>query len=153
MHVPHFEQELDYSCLAACVRMVLAFYGHEHTEAELRGLLKTRPGGTSPVQVMRRLPELGFNAWVQTGSQQLLREHLTAGRLCIVHVWTQPLPHWEEGVIHALVVVELTEQEVSVHDPVLPTGPTVVPLDTFLCAWAATDYLTIVIEPMEAPSR
>ena len=26
MNVPHFEQELDYSCLAACTRMVLAFF-------------------------------------------------------------------------------------------------------------------------------
>jgi len=36
MHVSHLEQELDYSCLAACVRMVLAFYDCERTdEAEL----------------------------------------------------------------------------------------------------------------------
>ena len=27
MNVPHFRQELDYSCLPACVRMVLAYYG------------------------------------------------------------------------------------------------------------------------------
>ena len=32
MNVPHFEQELDYSCLAACTRMVLAFWGAKHTE-------------------------------------------------------------------------------------------------------------------------
>lgn len=72
MHVPHFEQELDYSCLPACVRMVLAFYGYECIEGELRALLKTRPGGTSPVQVMWRLPELGFEAYVQSGSQPIL---------------------------------------------------------------------------------
>jgi len=51
MNVPHFQQELDYSCLAACVRMVLAFYDSQHTESELRGLLKTRPGGTGPANV------------------------------------------------------------------------------------------------------
>jgi len=58
MNVPHFEQELDYSCLAACTRMVLAFFSAERTEAELRALLKTRPGGTSPVNLMLRLPRL-----------------------------------------------------------------------------------------------
>lgn len=63
MRVPHLEQELDYSCLAACVRMVLAFYGCERTEAELRALLKTRPGGTSPRSGDGRLPELGFDAY------------------------------------------------------------------------------------------
>jgi len=152
MHVPHLEQELDYSCLTACVRMVLAFYGCERTEAELRALLKTRPGGTSPVQVMWRLPELGFDAYVQTGSQPILNEYLSAGRPCIVHVWTQPLPYWEDKVIHALVVVDLTEKGVLVHDPALPAGPTAIPLDAFLHAWAATDYLTIAIRPAEEPS-
>ncbi len=151
MHVPHLEQELDYSCLAACVRMVLAFYGCERTEADLRALLKTRPGGTSPVQIIWRLPELGFGAYVQTGSQAIVHEHLTAGWPCIVHVWTQPLPYWEEEVIHALVVVELTKEGALVHDPALPTGPTSIPLEAFLHAWAATDYLTIAIRPVGEP--
>jgi len=90
MNVPHFEQELDYSCLAACARMVLAFLGAEYTEAELRALLKTRPGGTSPVNLMLRLPALGFTADVQTGSQPELRQYVEAGHPCIVHVWTPP---------------------------------------------------------------
>ena len=151
MHVPHYEQELDYSCLATCVRMVLAFYGSEHTEAKLRGLLRTRPGGTSPANVIFRLPDLGFNAHVQTGSQAILRENLAAGYPCIVHVWTAPLLHWDEEVIHALVVVDLTEDSALAHDPALATGPTSVPLDAFLRAWAATDYLTLVIRPSRKP--
>lgn len=151
MHVPHHEQELDYSCLAACVRMVLAFHGSERTEAELRGLLKTRSGGTSPANVMFRLPDLGFDAHVQTGSQAILRENLAAGYPCIVHVWTAPLPHWDEEVIHALVVVDLTEDIALVHDPALATGPTAIPLDAFLRAWAATDYLILVIRPSIKP--
>ena len=36
MNVPHFQQELDYSCLPACVRMVLAYYGDQRPEPELR---------------------------------------------------------------------------------------------------------------------
>lgn len=41
LNVPPFQQELDYSCVAACVRMVLAHYGDRRTEAELRSLLDT----------------------------------------------------------------------------------------------------------------
>jgi ABC-type bacteriocin/lantibiotic exporter with double-glycine peptidase domain len=147
MPVPHLEQERDYSCLAACVRMVLAFYGAEHPESELRGLLKTRPGGTSPANVLLRLPTLGFEAAVYTGSAQPLREGLLAGRPGIVHVWTPPLPHWDVEAIHAVVVVGWAEDALSIHDPVLPTGPTQIPLNAFLRAWAATDYLTILISP------
>ena len=31
LNVPHFRQEHDYSCVAACVRMVLAHYGDLRT--------------------------------------------------------------------------------------------------------------------------
>lgn len=44
------------------------------------------------------------------------------------------------------------EEGVLAHDPVLPTGPTTIPLDAFLRAWAVTDYLTIVIQPTEKVS-
>ena len=149
MRVPHFEQERDYSCLPACVRMVLAFYGEEHSEQEIRALLKTRPGGTSPAQVMWRLPDWGFDAYVQSGSQPILRKNLIAGHPCIVHVWTPPLRSWKSEAIHALVVTELTEQSVIAHDPTSAFGPNQIPLDEFLRAWAATDYLTIVIRRLE----
>ncbi len=46
LNVPHFLQEFEYSCVAACVRMVLAHYGDVRTEAELRSLLNTQPSGT-----------------------------------------------------------------------------------------------------------
>lgn len=46
LNVPHHQQELEYSCVAACVRMVLAHYGDIRTEAELRSLLDTQPTGT-----------------------------------------------------------------------------------------------------------
>lgn len=147
MNVPHFEQELDYSCLAACTRMVLTFFGAEHTEAELRALLKTRPGGTSPVNLMLRLPTLGFTADVRTGSQSYLRRQLEIGHPCIVHIWTFPLPHWDTEAIHALVVTEIDEERVRVHDPAFPGGPIAIPLPAFLRAWAAVNYLMIVIQP------
>jgi hypothetical protein len=45
LNVPHFRQELEYSCVPACVRMVLAHYGDIRTEADLRLLLDTEPTG------------------------------------------------------------------------------------------------------------
>jgi ABC-type bacteriocin/lantibiotic exporter with double-glycine peptidase domain len=147
MNVPHLPQELDYSCLAACVRMVLAFYGSARTESELRGLLKTRPGGTSPANVLLRLPSLGFNAEFPDASLSYLQEQMLAGHPCIVHVWTLPLPHWKDKAIHALVVCDVTEETVWVNDPILASGPTAVPRETFMRAWAATGYVTLLITP------
>ena len=61
-NVPHFKQELRYSCIPACARMVLAFFGSQHTEAELRALMKTDPSGT-PVRRLTELTHLGFAAF------------------------------------------------------------------------------------------
>jgi hypothetical protein len=46
LSVPHFKQELPNSCVAACVRKVLARHGHSCTEAEMRQHLATGPHGT-----------------------------------------------------------------------------------------------------------
>jgi ABC-type bacteriocin/lantibiotic exporter with double-glycine peptidase domain len=53
LNVPHFQQEFDYSCVAACVRMVLAHYGDLRSEAELRELLDTQATGTRAGNIMR----------------------------------------------------------------------------------------------------
>src|SRR5260370_35591497 len=53
LNVPHFQQEFDYSCVAACVRMVLAHHGDLRAEAELRSLLDTQPTGTRAGNIMR----------------------------------------------------------------------------------------------------
>ncbi len=38
LNVPHCKQEFNYSCMAACVRMVLAHHGRALPEAELVAL-------------------------------------------------------------------------------------------------------------------
>ena len=48
LSVPHFKQELPYSCMAACVRMVLAHYRRDASEDEYRQLLGTSPYSAPP---------------------------------------------------------------------------------------------------------
>lgn len=43
----------------------------------------------------------------------------------------------------------MTTDSVLVHDPALQTSPKEIPLSDFLRAWSATDYLTIVIRPLQ----
>ena len=149
MNVPHFQQEREYSCLAACVRMVLAFYGNYRSEDDLRRLLKTRVTGTSPANVMLNLPGIGFEALIFDGFQTILRQHISEGTPCIVHLWTDPLPHWQDAVVHAVVVTDIAADTVVLNDPVHAGPATPVPLDTFLQAWAATDHTLILITPRE----
>ena len=59
LKVRHCRQEFNYSCVAACVRMVLAHHGQNRTEAELRQLLNTPPDGT-PTRNLTVVASLGF---------------------------------------------------------------------------------------------
>lgn len=45
LNVPHCKQEFHHSCLAACIRMVLAHHGRDLPEADLRQFLDTKPSG------------------------------------------------------------------------------------------------------------
>jgi ABC-type bacteriocin/lantibiotic exporter with double-glycine peptidase domain len=59
LNVPHFKQEIPYSCAAACARMVLAHYGAAFTEDQLRGTLGTQPHGTPRTRLIEpRCPRL-----------------------------------------------------------------------------------------------
>ena len=44
--VPHFRQAQEFTCVAACARMVLAYYGRPLSEAEIAELLGTDETGT-----------------------------------------------------------------------------------------------------------
>ncbi|MGH7172212.1 MAG: hypothetical protein ACRELF_10910, partial [Gemmataceae bacterium] len=53
LNVPYFQQELDCSRVADCVRMVLAHYGDVRSESDLRTLLDTQPTCTRAGNVIR----------------------------------------------------------------------------------------------------
>jgi ABC-type bacteriocin/lantibiotic exporter with double-glycine peptidase domain len=148
--VPHRQQELDYSCCPACVCMVLAFYGAEHAEKDLRILLRTRIAGTSAVNVMLKLPELGFTATVTRATFYELMQAVREGRPCIVQVFTEHLHYWDIGWMHDVVVVGFDEDVVLVNDPAFPDAPKEVPQGEFLAAWAAADQLVIRISRTDA---
>ena len=90
LNVPHFRQEQGASCTAACVRMVLAYYGRTHSEDELRQLLGTGPRGT-PARNVEHLASLGLDVEVKFANTAELATALLAG--------TPPLVFLETGFL------------------------------------------------------
>ena len=89
LNVPHFRQEFEYSCVAACARMVLAHYGDVRTEAELRSLLDTRPTGTRAGNLMR-LSGAAFAVFLRPSNVVELQQALAANQPPIVFLKTGP---------------------------------------------------------------
>src|SRR5437868_5396243 len=115
LSVPHYKQELPSSCVAACVRMVLAHYGHPCTEEELRQLLGSAAHGTRARNLFLIEP-LGFEVQLETFSLAQLGAAMVAGIPPIVFLETSFLDYWSTRCDHVAVVVGLDLTSVSLND-------------------------------------
>ena len=103
LKVPHFRQELEYSCIPACVRMVLAHYGAIRTEADLRLLLDTKPTGTRAGNLMR-LSGPDFEVHLRSSNLVELQQVLADNQPAIVFLKTGSLQYWSLDIFHTAVL-------------------------------------------------
>lgn len=146
LNVPHCHQELEYSCVAACVRMVLAHYGDVRAEAELRSLLDTQPTGTRAGNVMR-LSGSVFEVYLRSSNLIELQQVLVDNQPPIVFLRTGPLDYWSMDIFHSAVLIGLDPASAALHDPYWVTGPQTTSLPSFEKAWALTGQFTVFIRP------
>jgi ABC-type bacteriocin/lantibiotic exporter with double-glycine peptidase domain len=128
--------------------MVLASLGVSKTEQELRGLCDCTydslllPGGTDPFKLKIAAQTLGF-ANTQIGNLTVddLRSELARGLYPIAYLKAK-LASRMPPQFHAVVVVEIIENEVEVLDP--SRGELVLSLEDFLTEWVRG--ITILVE-------
>ena len=150
---PYYHQETDYSCGAACLRMVLAHLKMILTEGEIRALADTtnlpgRFGGTSPLHIVGAVRKLGFekSSKDHLTFEELARE-LILGFFPIVYIAIRG-ESTTRILTHSVVVVEITGSEVIVLDPAseLASGEVAHPLAEFNRVWGLTNGLTILVK-------
>jgi ABC-type bacteriocin/lantibiotic exporter with double-glycine peptidase domain len=123
--------------------MVFAAFRVDVSEAELRIACDCTLAGTDSLQAVDAARAYEFN---QSARYTLTLEELTAlvegGSYPIVYVSLKPI----DGVrdTHALVITEISEQNVTVCDPL--QGERILPRQTFMTAWALRHNLTIIVQ-------
>ena len=122
LNVPHFLQELEYSCVAACARMVLAHYGDVRTEADLRRLLDTQPTGTRAGNLMR-LSGVAFETQLRASNLLEMQKVLADNQPTILFLKTGSLGYWSMDIFHTAVLVGIDDQTVALNDPYFATAP------------------------------
>lgn len=135
--VKHFQQEHEYSCVAACARMVLAHFGDLRSEDELRSLLDTRAMGTRAGNLMR-LAGPAFEVYIRTSNLAELENELTGNRPPIVFLQTGPLEYWTMDIFHTAVLVGIDPMTVALNDPYYAVCPQTTSRQSFEKAWART---------------
>lgn len=145
-HLPQTNPQGRNSCVPAAVRMVLAFQGVTLGEEELCDLLETQRAGTAVLNVLLLNQRVArCHAEVASASFDDLARWLQESIPPIAFVSTAPLNYWKTECLHTLVVIEVGEQAVLVHDPAFATAPLTIPRDEFLNAWGELAQLTALI--------
>jgi ABC-type bacteriocin/lantibiotic exporter with double-glycine peptidase domain len=125
--------------------MVLAALGRPMAEDLLRVLTDCSPLGTDAFQLVEAARHLGFPASRKytLASLDELATMRAEGHFPIVYVDLWPLQGGLSGQYHAMVVIDLDPDQVTVLDPL--HGERRVPREDFQEAWSALRFLTIVV--------
>src|SRR5579859_3732819 len=115
LNVPHFQQEHEYSCVAACARMVLVHFGDSRTEEELRLLLDTQITGTRAGNLMR-LSSSALEVYLHSSNLVELQKALAENRPPIVFLKTGTLEYWSMDIFHTAVLVGIDNLNVALND-------------------------------------
>ena len=146
LNVPHFRQEFNYSCVAACVRMVIAHYGRNESEDNVRQLLGTTSRGTRAANVTS-VVQLGFDVRFGASNLPQLQAMLAANVPPIIFLLTGMLDYWDTNEAHAVVLIGVDAASVHLNDPFFDTFSQQTPLASFQQAWATTGHLAVFIRP------
>ena len=146
LNVPHFRQEFNYSCVAACIRMVMAHYGRNESEDNVRQLLGTTSRGTRAAHVTNII-QLGFDVRFGVSNLPQLQAMLAANVPPIIFLLTGMLDYWETNDAHAVVLIGVDAASVHLNDPFFDIFPQQTPLANFQQAWAMTGHLAAFIRP------
>jgi len=117
-HIPQTNPEGRNSCVPACLSMVLSFQGVTLSEHLLSDWLDTQPAGTAIWNVLLLEHRVaGCRVRLDSASFAELQASLAAGVPPIAFVATRHLSYWDRDTIHAVVVVDSTDEAVCVNDP------------------------------------
>lgn len=140
----HVQQAATGYCLPACGQMALDQLGLSATQHEVAHSLGTQAGYGTPFSRVARLNrwQIGVEVTEWRGVD-VMTEALTHNRAVIVALLTNSgLPGWHNiQTQHTVLVVDITSDHITYHDPALSEGPVSASQDEFLLAWSDMDEL------------
>ena len=135
---PHFFQTYPFSCVPACLRMVLASLDCSISELELRNLCECDETGTIPSNAIKAASECGFDVYKANLTfeelEDLIRQNITP----IVFTKVSQNANYS----HAVVVYKISRGTVFALDPEI--GEREFEINSFVENWSRG--LTIIIE-------
>ncbi len=137
--VAYFAQQADGYCLPACAQMALAHLGISISQEDLARRMGVRRNLGVPYSRITRLMSSGVHIeYAAHGDLDTLCRFLDRDLPVILFIQAGELPHWSgRKAQHAILVVEIGEQEALILDPYpeAQPAPLCVPLGDLVLAW------------------
>ncbi len=129
--VPYFEQETEFTCGPAVLKMIMHYFGENIAERRLRKHTKSSPlGGTNHEKLISTVQTLGYHCFVKQNAQpRHLKSFINRGYPIIIN-WQEP--DTKDG--HYSVIFGYLSEYFFMHDPYKPTRK-VLPTQTLLPLW------------------
>jgi ABC-type bacteriocin/lantibiotic exporter with double-glycine peptidase domain len=129
-----YSQETPTSCVAACVRMILSGFGKIYSEGDLREILGNPILGLTLTTAHKKLIESGANVELDDKlNLDDLRDYTRQDIFPIVGVERHILGY--SFASHAVVVIEVSSENVLLLDPLETAAPKIFKRETFETAW------------------
>jgi predicted double-glycine peptidase len=140
--IPDVRQSTGYTCGAAALQAVLAYWGTSEREDRLAARLHSTPeAGTHPADIVRVAREFGLTAEIREGLDLAdLEQALAGGTTVIVDLqawrdradlpWTET---WDDG--HYMVLLAMDRDDLYFEDPSLLGVRGVIPRAEFVDRW------------------
>lgn len=135
------KQETEYSCLPACLKSVLEYYGILETEGALRIRCKSKAVSTHPLNAVECARSYGLESYLDNLNVDELRNLLKANIPPIINLL---MFESEPQALHSVILTSITKKHVKVINP--ESGFVMIPLHEFLHIWNAADQTAIVIK-------
>ena len=129
--------------------MVLAFFDQKVDRAWLCQVMESSALGTPGFKVLHLQQQSYDVTYAAATDERALTRALAEGVPPIALVHTTALPHWERETSHAVVVIAMDADHVTLNDPAFPAEPQVVARDTLMLAWLDFDGLYAIIRPQQ----
>jgi hypothetical protein len=140
----HVQQITSGYCLPACSQMALAQLDIKTTQPQLAHILGTRVGIGTPFSRVERLRQWQIQVEItEWAGIERLAASMPEAAVIVAVTTTSGLPGWNDiRTQHTLLVLSITTDQVTYHDPAFPQGPVSAPRGEFLLAWSEMAELT-----------
>ena len=147
MNITPHQQEYPHTCAVACLRIVAEFFGVLRIESELIPLCETTLDGTTPENLAYAARHLGLSATTTYDEPAILSESLSRQQPVIVFLGIVSPQTPANLDIHAVVVTDLSLQEISFIDPLDGLEHTL-QRNVFFEQWENAFHIAILIGPI-----